>query len=53
MMQQDMVRTATLITGILIPIMVLMALILPGNKTLPMVDLIALPFMVEVIISSI
>ncbi|WP_422444806.1 PTS galactitol transporter subunit IIC [Thermoanaerobacterium sp. DL9XJH110] len=44
-------ETATLITGImLIPIMVLMALILPGNKTLPMVDLIALPFMVEVII---
>lgn len=45
-------ETATLITGILlIPIMVLMALILPGNKTLPMVDLIALPFMVEVIIA--
>ena len=42
---------STLITGIiLIPIMVLLALILPGNKTLPMVDLIALPFMIEVII---
>lgn len=41
----------TLITGtILIPVMVLVALILPGNKTLPMVDLIALPFMIEVII---
>ncbi|MGL4741935.1 MAG: PTS galactitol transporter subunit IIC [Sarcina sp.] len=43
---------ATLITGtILIPIMVVMALILPGNKTLPMVDLIALPFMVEGLIA--
>jgi PTS system galactitol-specific IIC component len=42
---------ATLITGILlIPIMVVMAVILPGNTTLPMVDLIALPFMIEVII---
>lgn len=42
----------TLITGIiLIPIIVLIAVILPGNKTLPMVDLIALPFMIEVIIS--
>lgn len=43
---------ATLITGIiLIPIIVVIALVLPGNKTLPMVDLIALPFMIEVIIS--
>lgn len=43
---------ATLITGtLLIPIMVVMALILPGNKTLPMVDLIALPFMVEALIA--
>lgn len=42
---------ATLITGlILIPIMVVMALILPGNKALPLVDLIALPYMVEIII---
>lgn len=43
---------ATLITGtLLIPIMIFMALILPGNKTLPMVDLIALPFMVEALIA--
>ena len=43
---------ATLITGtILIPIIILMALILPGNKTLPMVDLVALPFMVEAVIA--
>lgn len=42
---------ATLITGlILIPIMVILAMILPGNKTLPLVDLIALPYMVEMII---
>jgi galactitol PTS system EIIC component len=41
-------EAATLISGIaLIPIMVLMALILPGNKVLPLVDLIALPFMVQ------
>jgi len=39
---------ATLISGIiLIPIMVLVSAILPGNKVLPLVDLIALPFMVE------
>ncbi|WP_297522331.1 PTS transporter subunit IIC [uncultured Clostridium sp.] len=43
---------ATLITGtILIPIIIFMALILPGNKTLPMVDLVALPFMVEAVIA--
>lgn len=43
---------ATLITGtLLIPIMIIMALILPGNKTLPMVDLVALPFMVEGLIA--
>lgn len=44
---------ATLITGlILIPIMVLIAMILPGNETLPVVDLIALPYMVEMIICT-
>ncbi len=42
----------TLITGIiLIPIIVMIAVVMPGNKTLPMVDLIALPFMIEVMIS--
>ncbi len=43
---------ATLISGtLLIPIMVFMALILPGNKTLPMVDLVSLPFMVEALVA--
>ena len=42
---------ATLISGIiLIPIMVVIAMILPGNRTLPVVDLIAIPFMVEGIV---
>jgi PTS system sugar-specific permease component. len=45
-------ETATLTTGIiLIPIMVLLAIILPGNRTLPLVDLIALPYMVEVFVA--
>jgi PTS system galactitol-specific IIC component len=45
-------ESATLITGIiLIPLMVLEAAILPGNHTLPLVDLIALPFCVEPIIA--
>jgi PTS system galactitol-specific IIC component len=45
-------ESATLITGIiLIPLMVLVAAILPGNRTLPLVDLIALPFMIEPIVA--
>ncbi|RAL21381.1 PTS galactitol transporter subunit IIC [Thermoflavimicrobium daqui] len=45
-------ETATLISGIiLIPIMVLLALVLPGNKVLPLVDLIALPYMVQGIVA--
>ncbi|WP_281275001.1 PTS transporter subunit IIC [Brevibacillus fluminis] len=41
-------ETATLTSGILlIPIMVILALILPGNQALPLVDLIALPFMIQ------
>ena len=45
-------ESATLISGIiLIPLMVLVAAILPGNKTLPLVDLIALPFMIEPIVA--
>ena len=44
---------STLITGIiLIPIMLLIAFILPGNKVLPMVDLIAIPFLIQTIVSS-
>lgn len=43
---------ATIISGIiLIPIMVIIAFILPGNRTLPVVDLISLPFMVESIVA--
>ncbi|WP_422446624.1 PTS galactitol transporter subunit IIC [Thermoanaerobacterium sp. DL9XJH110] len=43
---------ATLISGIvLIPIMIILAVILPGNKVLPVVDLVALPFMVEGIVA--
>ena len=43
---------ATLISGIiLIPIMVGLAMLLPGNKTLPVVDLLALPYMVQGLIA--
>lgn len=42
----------TLVTGILlIPIMLLLAFVLPGNKILPMLDLVALPYMVEVFVA--
>jgi len=41
----------TLVTGIiLIPIMLAIAFILPGNQVLPMADLVALPYMVEVFV---
>lgn len=43
---------ATLTAGlILIPIMVLMAFILPGNEVIPVIDLVALPFMVQGLVS--
>lgn len=39
---------ATLISGILlIPIIFLLAIVLPGNRFLPLIDLIALPFLVQ------
>ncbi|MDR0850920.1 MAG: PTS galactitol transporter subunit IIC [Clostridiales Family XIII bacterium] len=42
----------TLVTGIiLMPIMLLLAFILPGNEVLPMLDLVALPYMVEIFVS--
>ena len=48
MMGSAMGNGQDLISGIiLIPIMVLIAFILPGNKTLPVVDLIAIPYMIE------
>ena len=43
---------ATIIAGlILVPIMVLISLILPGNRALPVVDLIAIPFMIEAMLA--
>lgn len=43
---------ATIISGvILIPIMITLAFILPGNKALPVVDLVSIPFMVETMIA--
>lgn len=45
-------ESATLLTGmLLIPIVFILAIILPGNETLPMVDLIAIPYMIELIIA--
>lgn len=45
-------ETATLLTGmLLIPVVLLAAIFLPGNETLPMVDLIAIPYMIELIIA--
>ena len=45
-------ETATLTVGLLlIPIMVLMAFILPGNKVIPVIDLVALPFMVQALVA--
>ncbi|MBM7635476.1 PTS transporter subunit IIC [Streptococcus saliviloxodontae] len=43
---------ATIIAGlILVPIMVVISLVLPGNRALPVVDLIAIPFMVEAMVA--
>ncbi|GAP00281.1 PTS transporter subunit IIC [Fructobacillus ficulneus] len=43
---------ATLIAGmVLMPIMLVIAMVIPGNKMIPIVDLIALPFMVESIVA--
>lgn len=45
-------ESATLLTGLLlIPIVLILAIVLPGNETLPMVDLIAIPYMIELIIA--
>lgn len=42
---------ATLISGILlIPIMVGLAMVLPGNLTIPVVDLLAIPYMVQALV---
>lgn len=43
---------ATLLTGLLlIPIILILAIVLPGNETLPMVDLIAIPYIIQPIIA--
>lgn len=43
---------ATIIAGlILVPIMVLVSFLLPGNRALPVVDLIAIPFMIEAMVA--
>lgn len=41
-------ETATLISGIvLMPIVLLISFVLPGNQTLPMLDLIAIPYVIQ------
>lgn len=41
-------ETATLISGIvLMPIVLLISFILPGNQTLPMLDLVAIPYVIQ------
>nr|WP_242550309.1 PTS transporter subunit IIC [Enterococcus sp. MJM16] len=43
---------STLLTGmLLIPIMLVIAIFLPGNQVLPMVDLIAIPYVIQMIMS--
>lgn len=44
---------ATLISGILlIPILLLLAAVLPGNRTLPLVDLIAIAFIIQPFVAA-
>lgn len=43
---------ATIMTGLLlIPIIVVLSIVLPGNQALPLVDLVALPYLVQAIVS--
>jgi PTS system galactitol-specific IIC component len=43
---------ATLISGLLMfPIILVLAIFLPGNETLPMVDLIAIPYIIQPIVA--
>jgi galactitol PTS system EIIC component len=45
-------ESATLITGImLMPLVLVVAFILPGNRTLPMLDLVAIPYLIQPIIA--
>lgn len=44
---------ATLITGImLMPITLLLAFVLPGNQVIPMLDLVAIPYIIQPIVAS-
>jgi PTS system galactitol-specific IIC component len=44
-------ETATLISGLLlVPILLIVSFILPGNKILPMVDLIAIPYGIQAMV---
>lgn len=45
-------ESATLISGIIMmPILLLIAFVLPGNQTLPMIDLVALPYLIQPIVA--
>lgn len=45
-------ESATLITGImLMPIVLVIAFVLPGNRVLPMLDLVAIPYLIQPIIA--
>ena len=45
-------ETATLVSGLLtMPIILLLAFVLPGNTTLPMVDLVAIPYVIQPIVA--
>lgn len=46
-------ESATLITGIiLMPLVLLLAFVLPGNRVLPMLDLVAIPYLIQPIIAA-
>ncbi len=46
-------ETATLISGIvLMPIVLLISFVLPGNQTLPMLDLVAIPYVIQPCVAS-
>ena len=45
-------ETATLISGIIMmPLLLLISFILPGNETLPMIDLVGLPYLIQPIVA--
>lgn len=45
-------ETATLVSGLItMPIILVLAFVLPGNETLPMVDLVAIPYCIQPIVA--